>query len=51
MDALGNVVVGDYLPVRIDHGRIQVDALHRVEKMRLNADATISFGFGEVVEA
>lgn len=50
LDSLGNVVVGDFLPVKIDHGRIQVNALHRVERMRLNADATISFGFGEVVE-
>jgi hypothetical protein len=50
-DALKGVVPGDYLPVKIDHGRIQVDALHRVERMRLNADGTLSFGFGEVIEA
>lgn len=49
--ALGEVFVGDYIPVKIDHGRIQVDGLHRVERMRLNSDATISFGFGEVIEA
>lgn len=50
-DALGEVWVGDYIPVKIDYGRIQVDALHRVERMRLNGDSTISFGFGEVIEA
>ncbi len=50
IDPLGNVVIGDYLPVRIDCGRIQVDALHRVERVRLNGDGTMAFGFGEVIE-
>lgn len=49
LDAFGNVVVGDWLPVMIDHGIIQVDHWHRVETLRWNADNTLRFTFGETV--
>jgi hypothetical protein len=47
----GQVFVGDWLPVKIDYGRIQVDAFHRVEKLRLNVDGTMNITFGEVISA
>lgn len=51
VDALGQVKVGDWVPVFIDCGRIQVDALHRIEQIKWNPNDTLSYSFGEVVAA
>lgn len=48
--ALGDVETGDWIPVTIDHGRIQVDAWHRVTKVAWKPNNTIDLTFGEVVE-
>lgn len=49
LDAFGNVETGDWLPVTIDHGMIQVDAWHRIESIKWNQDNTLTYVFGEVV--
>lgn len=49
--SLGDVVVGDWMPVKVDHGRIQVDALQRVHQVKWKADDTIDFTYGEEVAA
>lgn len=51
ISVLSSLSVGDWIPVYIDHGRIQVDALHRIEKIRLDGDGVIFLTFGEVIEA
>lgn len=49
---LGDVVVGDWLPVNVDHGRIQIpNVLERVHQVKWNANDTLDFTFGEVVAA
>lgn len=50
IDTLKIVETGDWVPVKIDHGRIQVDALHRIEKIHYNGkDGTVDLKFGEEV--
>lgn len=47
--ALGDVEDGDWIPVTIDHGRIQVDAWHRIEKVTYKPNSGIDLKFGQVV--
>lgn len=49
MDAFKQVVEGDWLPVKINYGRIQFDAWKRVEEVTWNARNTLDFTFGETV--
>lgn len=48
---LGDVKTGDWVPVKIDHGRVQVDAWHRVTEIAWHPNDTLDLIFGEVVAA
>lgn len=50
---LGDVVTGDWLPVRINYGRIQASAYYRVKTITWDPDADrITYGFdGEAIAA
>lgn len=50
-DMLGVVTTGDWLPTTIDHGRIQVDANHRIVAITWRPDDTLGLKFGEAVAA
>lgn len=50
IDMLGKVTTGDWIPIRIDYGRYQVDALQRIQKIQWNKNDTLSLSFSEVVE-
>jgi hypothetical protein len=49
---LGDVVEGDWLPVVINYGRIQVNNLYRVKSVTWDQSGSLTYGFdGEIVAA
>lgn len=49
IDMFGNVTTGDWIPIRIDYGRMQVNAKERIQVIKWNSDDTLDLTFSEVV--
>lgn len=47
--AIGDLVVGDWVPVKVDCGRIQVESWNRIGQVKRNQNDTVSLSFVEEV--